>query len=106
MVLNLCYYQIFLFSKVNLISDPTPESEASQSLIAGIKAKADGFSMSMAGKRLVSETEWAKMQKEVTFEGNIDVVKLSHLESHTDYRNSKLWGIDFINLRVATTSIL
>ncbi|KAK2142195.1 hypothetical protein LSH36_986g00042 [Paralvinella palmiformis] len=45
------------------ITDPTPAAEASQSLIASIKAKAESFST--VGKRLVSEKEWDMMQKEV-----------------------------------------
>jgi len=52
---------VFLLN--NLYTDPTPAAEASQSLIASIKAKAESFST--VGKRLVSEKEWDMMQKEV-----------------------------------------
>lgn len=44
--------------------DPTPENEISQSLLASAKAKVSD-SVSMVGRRLVSEKEWHALQDEV-----------------------------------------
>lgn len=47
-----------------LFSEPTPEFEASQTMLA--KALAKSQPLSLVGKRLVSEEEWDMLQKEVT----------------------------------------
>ena len=58
----------FRLERVNINSpaviDPTPEAEASQSLLASVRAKIDPISM--VGKRLVSEKEWELLQKDVS----------------------------------------
>ena len=55
---------VFYWSAGLVVSDPTPEVEASQSLLAHAKAKL-GDTISMVGKRLVSEKEWQAIQQEV-----------------------------------------
>ena len=47
-------------------SDPTPENELSQSLVASAKARVSD-SMSVVGRRLVSEREWQALQDEVKY---------------------------------------
>ena len=49
---------------VCLPAAPTPEAEASQSLLASAKAKVESFSV--VGKRLVSNKEWELLQQEVS----------------------------------------
>jgi hypothetical protein len=48
-----------------LFAAPTPENEARKSLIASAKSKTD--SISLQGKRLVSDKEWRLMQEQVNF---------------------------------------
>lgn len=46
--------------------DPTPESEAYLSLVAGIRSKPGTSKQNWEGKRLVSEKEWTLLQNEVS----------------------------------------
>lgn len=50
-------------AQVKAITDPTPENEAKKLLLASAKSKSD--SVSLQGKRLVSEKEWKLMQEEL-----------------------------------------
>ena len=43
----------------------TPESEEMRSVLASARSRTEMFP-SLAGKRVVSETEWSKLQEEVT----------------------------------------
>ncbi|XP_038058234.1 rab GTPase-binding effector protein 1-like [Patiria miniata] len=46
------------------ISGETPESEEMRSVLASARSRSDMFP-SLAGKRMVSETEWTKLQEEI-----------------------------------------
>ncbi|XP_060582022.1 rab GTPase-binding effector protein 1-like [Ruditapes philippinarum] len=50
-------------AQVRAITAPTPENEARKSLIASAKSKTD--SISLQGKRLVSDKEWRLMQEQL-----------------------------------------
>ncbi len=65
-----------------LYTDPTPENEASQSLLASAKAKMED-TFSVVGRRIVSEKEWQGLQEEVWTHS------LGYLLVHTFY----MWNL-------------
>ncbi|KAH9515131.1 hypothetical protein Btru_019283 [Bulinus truncatus] len=52
-------------AQLKAITDPTPESEAYMSLVAGIRSKPGPSKQNLQGKRLVSEKEWSLLQEEM-----------------------------------------
>nr|KAI8753100.1 rab GTPase-binding effector protein 1 isoform X2 [Biomphalaria glabrata] len=52
-------------AQLKAITDPTPESEAYLSLVAGIRSKPGTSKQNWEGKRLVSEKEWTLLQNEM-----------------------------------------
>ncbi|XP_059165914.1 rab GTPase-binding effector protein 1-like isoform X1 [Physella acuta] len=52
-------------AQLKAITDPTPETEAYKSLVAGVKSKAGASKQNLEGKRLVSEKEWSLLQEEM-----------------------------------------
>lgn len=50
-------------AQLRAITDPTPEAEAHNSLLASVKAKTDAISLE--GRRVVSEKEWELLQQEL-----------------------------------------
>lgn len=50
-------------AQLRSITDPTPEAEAHNSLLASVKAKPD--TISLEGRRVVSEKEWELLQQEL-----------------------------------------
>lgn len=50
-------------AQVRAITDPTPENEARKTLLASVRSKPD--SISLQGKRLVSDKEWKLVQEEL-----------------------------------------
>ncbi|CAL1528515.1 unnamed protein product [Lymnaea stagnalis] len=52
-------------AQLKAITDPTPETEAYKSLVAGVKSKPSTGKLNLEGKRLVSEKEWALLQEEM-----------------------------------------
>jgi len=61
-----------IFAVVIYISEPTPEYEASQTMLA--KALAKSEPLPLVGKRQVSEKEWDMLQKEVTLISIVAVI--------------------------------
>lgn len=53
----------YLFEFLTLVG--TPESEEMKSVLASARSKTDLYSL-LAGKRVVSDMEWTKLQEEVS----------------------------------------